>query len=127
MACSDDDSSNTFSISLDIPSSSSMDTVMIKECFFDEGFGCNSAKDVTTEIVLEYDSLSKSISRFDYPGIGDGVDKACEKANAEKTDDQTVTCDSIVTISYKPLENVSACVIIDSLVTELCALITALQ
>ena len=34
MACSDDDSSNTFSISLDIPSSSSMDTVMTKECFF---------------------------------------------------------------------------------------------
>ena len=44
------------------------------------------------------------MTRLAYPSVEGGVDKACEKAKAEKTEGQTVTCDSIVTISYPKMQ-----------------------
>lgn len=84
-------------------SSSSQDSVIhIEKNFYN--LECKSVKDTTTQLKYEYDLEGDAVTRLAYPSVESGVDKACEKAKAEKTADQTVTCDSIVTISYPKMQ-----------------------
>lgn len=85
-------------------SSSSHDSISLDNNF--EEFHCYAATDTNIWLGFRYDYTDSVMVRSVYPSIKDGVDKACEKAKAEKTADQTVTCDSIVTIVY-PKEHVS--------------------
>ena len=67
-------------------------------------YTCLSVKDTATFLRYSYegpDSAMEVVS-YVYPKLGEDVEKVCEEAKANKTDDQEVTCDGFVEITYQP-------------------------
>lgn len=106
VACGDDSSSSADERDNGSEQSSSswdQDSVIhIEDNFYN--LECKSIKDTTVKLSYVYDLEGDAVTRLAYPSVEGGVDKACEKAKAEKTADQTVTCDSIVIISYPKMQ-----------------------
>ena len=68
-------------------------------------FACFSASDPTTGLKYSFEGPDSAMEvvRNIYPKLNEDVEKVCEEAKANKTDDQEVTCDSfIVKISDQP-------------------------
>ena len=66
------------------------------------GYLCLSDKDTATFLgyAFEGPDSAMEVIHYEYPRVDiDGVEKVCEEAKANKTDEQEVVCDSIVEIS----------------------------
>ena len=111
-ACGDDSSSTSSeavesSSSVADASSSSVVAESSSSDWAHEGvgdFACFSASDSTTGLKYSYegpDSAMEVVS-YVYPKLGEDVEKVCEEAKANKTDEQEVTCSHRVEISNQP-------------------------
>ena len=110
-ACGDDSSSANdaaeSSSSVAAESSSSVVAESSSSDWAHEGvgvFACFSASDSTTGLKYSFEGPDSAmeVARYIYPKLSEDVDKVCEEAKANKTDDQEVTCDQRVEISNKP-------------------------
>ena len=101
-ACGDDSSSAS-----DAAESSSSVAAESSSDWAHENVGadfCISASDSTTLLryAFEGPDSAMEVIRYVYPNVFEDVEKVCEEAKANKTDDQEVTCEDDVEISYQP-------------------------
>lgn len=67
---------------------------------------CDWKKDTTALVQFRLPSDGGTLTHTVLPNVEGGLEAACEKAKKEAAENETVTCDSIVTIRYTK-ENVS--------------------
>lgn len=98
-ACGDDSSS----ASSEAVESSSSVAVESSSDWAHENVGeyyCYSKKDSVSQLKYVFDGPDSAteVTSYEYPKVLEDVEKVCEEAKVQKTDEQKVTCDSFVEI-----------------------------
>lgn len=107
-ACGDDSSSTDSEI---VESSSSNVIESGSSIFFHQkgcGIPCISAKDTTTMFLYSYEGPDSAVTvtKYEYPIENKEAVENCLEAFAEKTDEQKLDCDSVIT-TINPSQNMT--------------------